>query len=344
MLVLLLGHLLLGCAAEPASSAAGPGAPPPAPVKVEIAAPVALDHREQAVGVVATTDSVEVRAETSGRVEGVGFTDGQTVRAGQVLVRLRDVDAQAGLLDARGRARLSGLALERARALLARGDVAQAEVDRAEADDALARAAVARAEEALRRTTVVAPFDGVVGRRNVSVGQTVDPSQALTRIESLAQLAVDVSLPESALATVALDQVATVEIDALGIRVPARVAYVAPRVRDDSRTVDVRVALSGTEPRVRPGMSARVEIVTRTVSDAILVPTQALVPGAAGMSVWVAGPDDTVHLAPVQTGERQPDRIELVSGVAAGDRVVVEGLARLRPGAKVVIPPPAAAP
>ena len=332
MRTLALALLFTGCGAEP-----GPAAPPPPPpVRVEIATPGGLDRRELAVGVVATPDSVELRAETAGLVQAVLFSDGQSVRKGQVLVRLRDADAQAGLVDARARARLAGLALERAGALLARGDVAQADVDRAEADDALARAAVSRAEEALRRTAIVAPFDGRVGRRDVSEGQTVDPTRVLTRVESLTNLAVDVALPEAALATVAVDQPAVVTLDALGIEVGAHVSYVAPRVSEQSRTIDVRVVLDPGDVRARPGMSARVAILTDHQPDAILVPTQALVPGGSGMGLWVAGPDGTVTLTPVQTGQRLPDRIEITAGINPGDAVVVEGLSRLRPGAKVV--------
>lgn len=337
MRFLLLTLALAACGTGSTAAPSAPAAPPPAPVRVELAVANPLDQREQAVGVVATLDSVELRPETSGLVQAVLFTDGQAVRKGQVLVRLRDADAQAGLVDARARARLATLALARAQSLLDRGDVAQADVDRAEADDALARAAVTRAEEALRRTTIAAPFDGVVGRRDVSEGQTVDPSRVLTRVESLTHLAVDVALPEAALATVAVDQPASITLDALGVRVPAHVSYVSPRVRAESRTVDVRVAFDRADPRLRPGMSARVEIVTSQRPEAILVPTQALVPGANGMSLWLAGADGVAALAPVQTGARQADRIEITSGVKVGDRVIVEGLSRLRPGAKVVV-------
>ena len=337
--------LILGCATSPPTPP--PAAGTPAPVHVEVAAPRALDRVEEAVGIVSTMDSVDIRAETSGLVQAVHFVDGQAVRRGQLLVRLRDADAQAGLLESRARARLTQLALERAEALRQRQEISQADLDRALADDALARAAVLRAEEALRRTRIVAPFDGVVGRRDVSPGQTVEPARALTHIDALGELAVDISLPESALARVQADQAATVGVDALGIEIPGMVRYVAPRVRDDSRTVDVRVAISDPDPRLRPGMSATVRIVTTHVPDALLVPSEALVPGATGMALWVVGGDNTVKLTPVTTGERTAERVEILSGLTIGSPVVVEGLSRLRPGAPVAIQPaqgPPAAP
>jgi len=339
VLVAALLLTIAGCTSGDAPAAAPAGGTPPAPVRVVVLSPEPLDRSEEAVGVVSTLDSVEIRPETSGLVASVHFADGERVRKGQVLVRLRDADAQAGLADATARAKLAALALDRARALFARGDVAQADLDRAEADDGLARAAVAKAEEALRRTTLAAPFDGVAGRRDVSPGQTVDPTRVLTRVEALDRLAVDVSLPEPALARVAVGQPASVWVEAMDLRVPGLVGYIAPRVRDESRTVDVRVSIPTPDPRLRPGLSATVRIVTAQVAEALQVPTEALVPSGAGMSVWVVAGDTTVSLKPVRTGVRSPDRVEVVEGLAAGDQVVVEGLSRLRPGAKVAVGP-----
>lgn len=339
MLVLLLAALTAGCS-SPAPTAASGASAAPVPVKVEVVAPGALDHTEDAVGLVVTRDSVEVRPEMTGLVATINFKDGAAVKRGQVLVRLRDNDAEAGLMDARARAKLAAVSLERAKALRGRDEVAQADLDNATANDALARAAVLKAEETLRRTTIVAPFDGVVGRRDVSVGELVDPSRVLTRVEALGSLSVDVTLAEGALASVAPEQAATVELPALGLKVDGTVRYVSPRVREDSRTVDVRVDIQPNDERVRPGMSANVQIVTARVADALLIPTQAIVPGATQSSVWVLGADGIVAPRPIKTGQRLVDRIEVTEGLAVGDQVIVEGLSRMRPGvaAKVQTP------
>jgi membrane fusion protein (multidrug efflux system) len=328
----LLTALLGGCGGETPSAPS----PAPVPVRVEVASAASMGRFLEAVGVVAAVDSVEIRSEIVGLVESVHFTDGQAVRKGDPLVRLRDADARAAVLDADAQAVLAKLSLERTQALFERDDVAQAEVDRARADDALARAAVERAREALRRTTIVAPFDGVVGRRDVSPGQTVDTTRVLTRIEALDHLVVDLSLPEGDLARIAVGQAAEVDVGALGAaHLSGSVSYVAPRVRDDSRTVDLRVAIGDAHAGLRPGMTAAVRIRTAEVDDAILVPTQAVVRSGDRASVWVVGSDGTAAPRPVELGERTADRVEVVSGLAPGDSVVVEGLARSRPGVKV---------
>ncbi len=331
MLALILAVGGIGCA-EP-EAAAKPAAGP-VPVRVETVSPRRLERTREATGTIDAIDSAELRPEVQGLVEAVLFEDGARVAKGQALVRLRAADARANLNDAEARAALADAGLGRTRTLEARGDVARADLERAEAEAKLARAAVARAEEALRRTTVLAPFDGVAGRREVSVGELVDPSRVITRIEGLSRLVVDAALPEDALAEVAPGQAATVH--ALGQDFTGSVTYVAPRVAEGTRTVALRVALAEPGP-LRPGMTAQVRVITAEVPDALMVPTQAIARSASGAAVWVVADGDTVERRPVTTGQRDAERAEVVSGLAAGERVVVEGLARMRPGASVAI-------
>lgn len=328
---------LWACSGGAPGTTSAPGAAP-VPVHVVVVAASPLERTLSATGTVEAVDSAELRPELAGLVEGVFFTDGQAVRRGDPLVKLRGEDAAAALLDAQARAKLASLDLGRQSALFEKGDVAQAELDRAVAADSLARAAVLRAEETVRRTTIRAPFDGVAGRRGVSVGELVDPSRVITRVEGLTSLVVDVTFPESALATVAMGQAARVTSEAMaGAGIPGTVRYVAPRLREDTRTVDVRVGIDTPDPRLRPGMTAGVLIVTGNEANAVLVPAAAVVRSAQGNAVYVVGADGAAALHPVKTGERRDDQVEVLEGVAVGDTLVVEGLARLRPGAKVEV-------
>lgn len=325
---------LLACEAPPG------GAPPaaaPVPVKVATLQAEPLERVWIATGAIESERSVEIKPETSGQVVEVAFADGATVAAGQLLLRLRDADARASLADARARWDLAKLDLGRARTLFDRQDLSQADLDRALAQEALSKAAFDRAEEALRRTRVVAPFAGSVGKREVVEGAVVDPSRRITRLEDLAHLVVDVSLPERALGVVRPEQAASVQVD-VGEPQAGRVSYVAPRVDANSRNVDVRVRLDAAG-ELRPGQTASVRIVTGRSEAALLVPTEAVVRSAKGASVYVLGADGSVALKPVRTGERKADKVELAEGVAAGDQVVIEGLLKLRPGAKVSVTP-----
>ncbi len=339
MIAVLVVWVLSGCGSAPTAPPGGA----PVPVKVAAVAVTVLDRTVSGSGTVEGIDSAELRPEQAGLVEAVLFTDGQAVTRGQPLVRLRGEDARAARLDAEARARLAALDLERQQALFDKGDLAKADLEKAQAADALARAAVAKAAETVRRTTIVAPFDGTVGRRDVSVGELVDPSRVVTRVEGAGPLVVDLALPEGALATLAPDQPAHVHLDALGgADLDATVRYVAPRLREGTRTVDVRVAFVAEDARLRPGMTAEVTIITEHVAAAVMVPSVALARAAQGNAVYVVNPDGTAAMRPVKTGDRQGDEVEIVEGLAAGETLVVEGLARLRPGAKVAIQEPVA--
>ena len=334
--------VLLGCGRT--DPAAAPSGPPPVPVKVSTLVAKPLDRVLVATGTVETVESAEIRPEIQGLVEEVLFQDGAVVKKGDPLIRLRPQDARASVLDAQARAQLAKVDLERARTLFDRGDVAQAELDRAVAADSLAKATLDRAEETLRRTTVSAPFDGVVGKREVSPGELIDPTHTITRIESLSRLVVDVAFAESDLGRLATGQAAEVTADALsGETFRGKVSYVATRVREDTRTVDVRVAIDDPSMRLRPGLTALARIVTSHVDDAILVPSQAIVRSDAGPAVYVAAGDpnkSTAELRPIKPGERTSADVEVVSGLAVGDRVIIEGLARLKPGAPVAVEAP----
>lgn len=329
---------------------AAPGAAPvaaPIPVEVQVLTPGPLERTVEATGTVVAIDSAVLRPEVQGLVEAVLFEDGQPVKKGQPLVRLRSADARAALADATARAKLAELDLERKKALRAQEDASQADLDQAEANAALARAAVDRASEALRRTTLSAPFDGVTGLREVAVGELIDPSRSVTRLESRDRLAVDLALPERALGEVVTGQKAAIHAEALPDQpLVGEVSYVAPRVDEGTRTVAVRVRVDQPGELLRPGLTAVARIVTSSATDALLVPTESVVRSGGGMAVYVVGADSKSALRPIVPGERTPDRLEVKSGLSAGDRVVVQGLARMRPGADVVVqePKPAGTP
>jgi membrane fusion protein (multidrug efflux system) len=162
----------------------------------------------------------------------------------------------------------------------------------------------------------------------------------LTRLEAIDRVVVDVEVPERWLVRVVQGLPASVEVDALpGERFAGEVVFISPRISAQTRTASVRVRVPNPDGRLRPGMTARSQITSAEIADAILVPTQAVVTSAKGMSVWVVGDDGAVAPRPIEVAERTSDQVRVASGLSPGDRVVVEGLIRLRPGAKVEVQP-----
>lgn len=328
----------VGCASggPPAGAPAG-GAP--IAVKVLAIAPSTVVDTIAGTGTIEARDSVDLRPEAQGTVTFVGYDDGSVVHKGDVLVRLHQEADRARVADAEARLTLAQARLTRVQALFDKANAARQDLDQAVADRDLAVAARDLARDGLRKTEVRAPFDGVMGRREVSIGATVGPTSTqatVGHIDDLSALVVEVALPERDLPHVIQGSVAHISVDALpNVKFDATVRYVAPHVDAGTRTFVVRAEIPGGDPHLRPGLTAVVEIVVAERADALMVPTQAIVPGAAGTSVFVAGPDDKAKLVAVTTGVRQADGIEITDGLHPGDRVIVEGLVKLQPGAAV---------
>lgn len=327
----------VGCATGGAPPVA-PTASPPIAVKVIHLAPSAIADTVVGTGTIEAHDSVDLRPEAQGTVAFIGYDDGSVVHKGDVLVRLHQEADRARVADAEARVTLAEAKLTRVQALFSKANAARQDLDQATADRDLAVAARDLARDGLRRTEVRAPFDGVIGRREVSLGATVGPLTTIGRLDDLSALVVEVALPERDLSHVIDGSVAHVTVDALpGATFNATVRYVAPRIDAGTRTFVVRAEMPGGDDRLRPGLTAVVAIVVAERTGALMVPTQAIVPGAGGSSVYVAAEDDTAKLVPVTTGVREADSIEITDGLHPGDRVVVEGLVKLRPGATVSV-------
>ncbi|MEQ1504399.1 MAG: efflux RND transporter periplasmic adaptor subunit, partial [Myxococcota bacterium] len=328
--------LLAGC-----GGSAETGAPPPSgatPVKVMSVSTEASQHDVALIGTIDAEESVEIRPESTGPVQSLGFDHGQAVTSGHVLVRLRDAEARAAVDEAEARLALANAQLERTQALFDRQNASGSDLDKAKADRDLATAQLGRAREELRKTVVKAPFDGIAGLRLVALGEVVDPSRVVTRLEAIDRVVVDVEVPERWLTQVQVGQPATVAVDALpGEVFTGQVMFVGPRVSAETRSAPVRVQVPNADRRLRPGMTARVAIVAAAIADAILVPSQAVVTSATGAAVWVVGADGKVSPRPIEIADRNAETVRVAAGLAPGDRVVTEGLIRLRPGTAVQV-------
>lgn len=327
--------LALACGRGEPPPAAPPSAAPTA-VKVLEVRPSTETETLRLTGTLAAEDSAAIRAEAGGPIASIAFDHGNTVRKGDVLLRLHDADARATVAEADARLALAEAQLTRTRGLVERQNASRADLDRAQADRDLAEAGWLRAREVLRRTVVRAPFDGVVGLREVAPGEIVDPGRVVTRIESLDRVAVDVAVAERDLVRVRLGQPAVVEVDAYpALAFTGEVVFVGPRVDPTSRTAPARIRVPNPDGVLRPGMTARLALAAAEIPDALRVPTQAVLTTARGSTVFVVDQEETAQARVVQTADRDADTVRIVDGLIAGDRVVTEGLVRLRPGAKV---------
>jgi membrane fusion protein, multidrug efflux system len=338
----------VGAAADPAAArpaaAVPPGAPGPGaagrpgggPAAVEVATVeiMTLSDDVLAVGSLKSRQGVMLRPEASGRIARLGFKDGAAVRSGQVLVQLDDTLQQAQLQQAQAQASIASTNLQRSRELLAQNFISQSAVDQNAAALQVAESQVALALAQLARMKVLAPFDGTVGIRAVQLGDYVKDGADLVGIEDLSALHVEFTLPERTISRVRVGQPVDLSLDALpGRQFKGRIDALDSQVDPNGRALRVRASVDNNGALLKPGMFARPRVVFAVREGAVVVPEEAVVPLGGRQLVFkvVAGPDGqkVSQRLEAQVGLRLPGKVEILSGLVAGDQVVTAGHGRL---------------
>ena len=351
---------LLAAALTACSQAQPPVAPPP----VEIAAlevhprdlPLALEYAAQLRGV----REVEVRARVSGILLERRYDEGQAVKAGDLLFRIDPAPFRADAERAKAELGVQQANLQQARrerdrilplydqklASLRDRDNAIAAFETSQAAVAATEAALRSAELNLSYTDVRAPIAGLTSREVRSEGSLVtagDDSSLLAYLVQADRLYVDVALPEGDAELVRAAHAADASavkvrvIDARGAQIgpPATIAYISPRVDETTGTVSVRALLDNAGGALLPGRVVRARLDGVSVSSSLVVPKRALMHGAQGPFVWVLGAGEQVAPRVVELGPSSGNDVAVASGLASGDRVVVDGILKVQPGAVV---------
>ena len=343
---------LAACGGDAKPTAGGPGGAPgggadrPVPVTTLRLQPGLFAERITAIGTVKARESVTVTAKVSELVQQVHFDSGDEVRAGAPLVTLSDRQQQASLAEAQAAADEADRLYRRQNELAQQQLIARSQLDtqRAARDSANARVAQIRAQLADR--VIRAPFSGVLGLRQVSPGALVTPGTPIATLDELARVYVDFPLPESQLSLAAQGRAITGTAAAYpDRRFDGVVSIVDARIDPGTRAVTVRADLPNAERLLRPGMLVNVTLPSAE-RQALLVPEIAVVQIGRDSFVYRVKSDDSVEQVAVTLGARGDGKVEIIAGVKAGDRVVIDGTGKLRPGAKIAegAPTPAPAP
>jgi len=337
---LLLGALLLVPPARakkpegPAPAAAVPAATSALPVHALTIQPQRFEETLVATGTLRADESVEVRAEISGKITQIHFQEGTALRRGDLLVSINDAELRASLQRATHRRELAELKAHRLATLVNRGGVPQQEYDIAASELAVIGAEVAVIEAQLEHTQIRAPFDGVVGLRAVSEGALVTPATRIASFQRLDRLKVDFSVPEKY--AYRLDPAGAVVVTVAGRTAPlaGRIQAIEPLVDPATRTLQVRARCENPGGVLFSGGFVSVRLALTEVPDAILVPALALIPGAGDQVVFVVE-DGHARQRVVKTGARTESAVQIVEGLRAGDALIVSGLQSVRPGLAV---------
>ncbi len=313
-------------AAKGAPGAPGGGA---VPVELVVVRPVPLQEDLQAVGSLRSNESIMLRPEVAGRVATIGFKDGQVVRKGQLLVGLDATLNEAEVAQYQAEYDLALSNLKRSEDLAQQKFISSSARETAASNAQVAEARLKLAQARLSKMRIVAPFDGVVGIRGVSLGDYVKDGTDLVNLEDVRNLKVDFRLPERMLSQVRAGQTVEVLADALPAdKWQGQIEAINPRVDQNGRSLEVRGRLDNTSGKLRPGMFVRVRVIVGERSEALMVPEQAIVPAGDEFFVFRAS-DGKAQRVQVKTGLRRDGQVEIVQGLKAGDAVVVSGQQRL---------------
>lgn len=327
-------------AAEPAERRAQA---PATAVTMATVRPAAIRDSVQALGTVRAIESVTVTAKVSETVEQVHFASGDRVEKGDPLVTLSGRQQQASLAAAQATADEAERLHARYRQLASQQLIASAQLDtqRATRDAALAQVRQIRANLADR--VIRAPFSGVLGIRQVSPGALVTPGTAIATLDAIDRVYVDFPLPETRLSHLADGERLVGSVAAWpGVEFTGSVSSVEARLDPDTRALTVRGEFPNAERRLRPGMLMTVQLLGSD-RQALMVPEIAVTQVGAQSSVFVVDEAGTAHQREVRLGVRQDGKVEVVDGLAAGARIVVDGVVKVADGQTVREAPAAAA-
>jgi multidrug efflux system membrane fusion protein len=322
--------------------------PPPTPVTVADAKSEVIPNLLTAVGDLAAVHQVNVTPDVSGRITDIMFTAGATVKAGSPLVQLFDAPDQGDLASFKAQATGAQLALDRAKQLAVRQFGPQSTVDAAQATFDQASAGIAKTEAIISQKMVRAPFDGELGVRHVEVGQYLTAGTQIVTLTDLSTLYANFTVTEKDSAALKVGQTVRIVVDAYRDRkFEGKITAIEPQIAADTRNIRVQATIENPEHILKPGMFTTTTVVLPDKPAVVTVPETAVDYTLYGDAVFLVtekkADDGKTSLVVVRTfvvtGNRVGGRVEILSGVKPGDRVVSVGQIKLQSGAAVAISP-----
>ncbi|MDX1774771.1 efflux RND transporter periplasmic adaptor subunit [Oceanihabitans sediminis] len=285
-------------------------------------------------GTLEANEQVEIRSEINGVVEAINFEEGAEVSKGQVLLRVNDTEIRAQLSQVTTAQQLASENERRARLLLEKQAISQEEYDIASADFKSAKAQSQLISAQLKKASIRAPFSGTIGLRNISKGAYITPTTPIATLVNLDQLKITFSIPEKYANRMQVNNELSFSVSGSKAVYKAKIYAVEPMIDLTTRTLKVRAIADNPERALYPGMFANVKLPLETVDDAIMVPTEALIPIQNGKVIFILK-DGKAYRIEVETGSRTDKDVRVTSGLKVGDTILTSGVMALKDGAPV---------
>jgi len=298
--------------------------------------PITFDNNLSLSGSIEANEQVEIRSEVSGIVEGIYFNEGSTVAKGQVLFKVNDIELRAQLRQMQTKEGLAKENERRAKLLLQKEAISQEEYDIAGADYRSAQAESQLIRAQIGKTSVRAPFSGKIGLRSISPGTYITPDILVAKLVNITKLKITFSIPEKYATQVKVNTVLSFTVAGSTEKYTAKVYAIEPEIAVATRTLQIRAIADNKDGKLLPGTFANVELPLSTVKDALIIPSEAIVPVQNGKKVFITENGKAKEVM-VETETRTAKNILVLSGLKAGDTVLTTGVMSLKNDTKVKV-------
>ncbi|MDI1307486.1 MAG: efflux RND transporter periplasmic adaptor subunit [bacterium] len=288
-----------------------------------------FDNNLSLSGSIEANEQVEIRSEVSGIVEGIYFQEGSNVSKGQVLFKVNDIELRAQLRQMTTKEGLASENERRAKLLLQKEAISQEEYDVARADLKSAQSQSQLIKAQISKTSVRAPFSGKIGLRSISPGTYITPTILVAKLVNIGKLKITFSIPEKYASQVKTNTQLTFTVSGSPEKYTAKIYAIEPGVEVATRTLQVRAIAENKNGKLLPGTFANVELPLDIIKDAIVVPSEAIIPVQNGKKVFISSNGKAKEVM-IETATRTDASILVLSGLKAGDTVLTSAVMSLK--------------
>lgn len=339
VVVLVAGIIVYNKVLHPKAQApAGPAGGPAKELSVSgfVVKPGVLQNGLVASGTLLPNEEVELHPEVAGKITALNLNEGNTVRKGDLLVKLYDADLQAQLKKLLLQKETAEKTEARLKQLLSINGIGQQEYDNALIQLNNIKADIELVQANISKTEIRAPFDGTVGLKNVSNGAYVSPATTISSLQQTNPLKIDFTVPEKYFALVKKGDAISFTVDGSPETFSGKVFAIEPKIEETNRSIKVRALVQNPQAKLFAGAFAKVNLGLKQTDNALLIPTQCIIPEARNKKVIVIK-NGKAKFVTVETGVRSESYIQILSGIEAGDTLVATALMYVKPDAGIKV-------
>lgn len=312
------------------------GKKPPMTVSAIVVKPQDFSNDISLSGSIDANEQIEIHSEVSGIVESISFSEGSQVSKGQVLLKVNDIELRAQLAQAKTKESLASENERRAKLLLQKEAISQEEYEISSADYKTMKAQTQLIQAQIGKTSIRAPFSGKIGLRNISPGTYVTPATLIANLVSTNQLKITFSIPEKYASQIVKGSEIKFTVPNTTEKFTAKIYALEPAIELATRTMKIRALTENSSGKLLPGTFANIELALGNIKDAIIIPTEAIVPIQDGKKVFIANNGQAKEVK-VETLARTDKDVVITSGLKAGDTLLTSGMMSLKDEADIKV-------